>query len=236
VALLDERLRAGDRLMGRTAGAEAEAAVGERAIPARLQDLQDRLLDDAVENRGDAELADAAARLWYLDTANRLRPIGAGEQLALDGRPVCFQVRGEGVGGHAIDAGRALVATNVCERGLNIGRIAHLLHQMIVKRRVFGRVGRRWRFGPFLGERQSFTRLSVREVRDRNGFLPPLHEIDLLLALSFTPFRVPFGPSSGCRLLVLSGLLRPLLTSAHRSGRLAASPDRNPVKWTDLLG
>jgi hypothetical protein len=64
------------RLMRAATGTQAEARLGERRVPVRLQRLQHRLLDEAIEHPRDTEGANAP-RLWYLHSPNRLRPIGA---------------------------------------------------------------------------------------------------------------------------------------------------------------
>src|SRR4051812_42284252 len=54
VALDDEGLGLGDGLMRRSVRAESEARLGERRVPLRVQDLEDRLLDQAIQHGGDA--------------------------------------------------------------------------------------------------------------------------------------------------------------------------------------
>jgi site-specific DNA recombinase len=49
------------RLMRGATGTEAEARLGERRVPVRLQRLQHRLLDEAIEHRRDTEGANAPA-------------------------------------------------------------------------------------------------------------------------------------------------------------------------------
>ena len=51
----DVRLRPFHRLMRRAPRPEAEAHLGERRFPFRLQHLHDRLLDEAIEHSRDAE-------------------------------------------------------------------------------------------------------------------------------------------------------------------------------------
>jgi hypothetical protein len=63
---------------------QAEARLGERRVPVRLQPLQHRLLDEAIEHRRDAEGANTPGRLRYLHAPHRLRPVGADKQLGLD--------------------------------------------------------------------------------------------------------------------------------------------------------
>lgn len=57
---LHERLCRQDGIVRTSARAEAVAVLAEVGIKDRLQDLQERLLDQAVQHRGDAELALAA--------------------------------------------------------------------------------------------------------------------------------------------------------------------------------
>ena len=92
VAGRDVRLRLCHRLMRRAPRPEAVARLGERPVPVRLQHLQHRLLDEAVEHRRNAERPRAARRLRYLDPPHRLRLVGAVEQLSPDRGPVLLQV------------------------------------------------------------------------------------------------------------------------------------------------
>ena len=85
-------LRPFHRLMRRAPRPEAEARLGERPVPIRLQHLHHRLLDEAVEHRRDAEQPYAARRLRYLHTPHRLRLVGAVKQLSPDRGPVLLQV------------------------------------------------------------------------------------------------------------------------------------------------
>src|SRR5262249_20697691 len=57
------RVRPFFQLMGRAAGPEPVAVLRERRVVAALQDLQDRLLDQAIQHDGDAGLALPAVRL-----------------------------------------------------------------------------------------------------------------------------------------------------------------------------
>src|SRR5262249_16833063 len=71
---------------------EAEARLGERPVPVRLQHLHHSLLDEAVEHRWDAERPHAARRLRYLDPPHQLRLVGTLKQLSPDRGPVLLQV------------------------------------------------------------------------------------------------------------------------------------------------
>src|SRR5262249_6192086 len=75
-ALGDIPLRLGHGLMGGTSWAEAVAVLGERRVPTLLQNLQHGLLDQSVDDTGDAEFPDPAVRFGYLDPFDRLRLVG----------------------------------------------------------------------------------------------------------------------------------------------------------------
>ena len=112
----NHRLRRAHRLMRRPSGPKPVARGAERSVPMRLQNLQDRLLDEAVENRRNAERANAPGRLGCLDPPRRPRFVGAVKQLDADRRPMVLQVRGQGFDAHAVDPRRALVALNLRQR------------------------------------------------------------------------------------------------------------------------
>jgi hypothetical protein len=75
VALGDVSLRLGHRLVGRAPWSEAVAVLGERLIPPILENLQQRLLDQPVDDTRHAEFSDPAIRLGYFDPLNRMRPV-----------------------------------------------------------------------------------------------------------------------------------------------------------------
>src|SRR5262252_7267298 len=91
-------------LMGRATGPESVAVFRERRVPAALQDLQDRLLDQAIQYGGDAELAHPAIRFGDLDSPHRLRFVSPVQQPFPNGWPVLTQVVPGRVDGPAIDA------------------------------------------------------------------------------------------------------------------------------------
>jgi hypothetical protein len=84
----DQLLRPSHGLMRRALRPKAEAVLGERRVPFCLQHLQNRLLDEAVEHRRDAERPCAARCLWYLHTPHRLRLVGTLKQLGPKRGPV----------------------------------------------------------------------------------------------------------------------------------------------------
>src|SRR5215831_11342790 len=102
--------------MSRATGPETVAVPRECRVPAALQDLQGRLLDQAIQHGGDAELAHPAVRLGDLDAPHRLRSVGPVEQLFPDGWPVLTQVVPGRVDGPAVDAGAPLVGADLMPR------------------------------------------------------------------------------------------------------------------------
>jgi hypothetical protein len=78
----------GHRLMGRASRPEAVAVLGKRRVPLLLENLQQRLLDQSVDDTRDAELTDPAVRLGYFDPLDRLRLVGSREQLRPNTWPV----------------------------------------------------------------------------------------------------------------------------------------------------
>src|SRR6185312_5347957 len=76
---------------------------------------------------------------------------------------------------------------------------------------------------------RGFTPIFLSKGQHELVLLPLVaHESRRLLATPINPLRGPFGPSS------VTGLLRPLLTSAARSGWIAPSSVRNPGPAADL--
>ena len=115
--------------MGGAPRSEAVAVLGKRRVPALLENLQHRLLDQAVDDARDAELSDPAVRFGYLDPLHRLRLIGSLEQLFPNGWPVLPQVVHRRVDGHPIHAGTTLVLPHAFPRSFEVVSFAHLLHQ-----------------------------------------------------------------------------------------------------------
>src|SRR3954467_8709400 len=102
--------------MGRATGSEPVAVLRERRVPAALQDLQDRLLDQAIQHGGNAKLAHPAVRFREFNSPYRLRSIGPVQELCPDGWPVLTQVVPGLVDGPAIDAGTSLVGADSMPR------------------------------------------------------------------------------------------------------------------------
>src|SRR3954469_14342483 len=115
--------------MGRATGSEPVAVFRERRVPAALQDLENRLLNQAIQHGGDAELAHSSVRFGDFDSPHRLRPVSPVEQLFPDGWPVLTQVVLGLVDGPAIDAGTPLVGADLMPRIFEVLSFANLLHQ-----------------------------------------------------------------------------------------------------------
>ena len=171
--------------MRRAARPKAEACLGERSVPVRLQHLHRRLLDEAVEHRRDAERTHAARRLRYLDAPYRLRFVGAVKQLGSDREPVLFQVGRQFANGHPVDACRTFVTRHLRQRFLQILTLENCFHRRSCGRRAFETGFRRARFGLLGGGIQGFTLCSGAQVQLDLSFLPHgSHETAVLLTTS----------------------------------------------------
>ena len=114
--------------MGGASRSEAVTVLGKRPVPTLLENLQQRLLDQSVDDARDAEFSDPTVRLGYFDPLDRLRLVGSLEQLRPDARPVLTQVVLGVVDSQSIHARTALVASNAFPRSYEILSLAHLLH------------------------------------------------------------------------------------------------------------
>src|SRR5262249_24083446 len=181
----DIRLRPLHRLMCRVLRSEAEARLGERPVPVSLQHLHDRLLDEAVEHRRDAERPHAARCLRYLYPPHRLRFVGALQQLGPDRRPVLLQVGRQIVDAQAVDACRTFVALHLRQRLLQVLTLDNCFHRRPCDRRAFETSFRRARFGRLGGGARGFTLRSGAQVQLLLIFLPHgSREITALLVSS----------------------------------------------------
>src|SRR5262245_5204692 len=175
--------------------------------PTLLQNLQQRLLDQSVDDTGHAELSDPAVRLGYLDPFDRLRPVGSRKQLGSYVWPMLTQVALGVVDGHPIHARSSLVTPNALPRALKVLSLAHLLHQVHRCSRAFGLCHRHGRFGPRAAGDWGFTPLDRLPGQLLLGALPQsVHEMPVLLA---TPNRSGLRPSFPAR---------PIRCSAFRPG------------------
>ena len=227
----DVGLRRRHRLMRRPPRPEAEAVLAERSVPHRLKPLQDRLLDHPIDDGWDAERAFASIRLGDQNPFHRLWTIAPLDKLACDLRPALLKNAGEFFDGHPVHPRRSFVAHDRPRGRLDILKVADRLHQALRSRRAFGFVGRRRRFGLSIERARGFTPALAGQVQRQLDWRSLCgHETSVLFALAF-------NPSSGTVRAFgqRADLLRPLLTSASRSARLATSSVPKDSD-ADLLG
>ena len=108
---------------------EAVAVGVEVRFPASLHHLRDGLLDEPIHHGGDAKESLSSDWLWDFYTPYRLGAVIARHQLCADGGPVRFQVGAEFIDGHAVDARRAFVASDLCQGPFEVLDIQNLVHQ-----------------------------------------------------------------------------------------------------------
>src|SRR5579859_3814594 len=106
--------------MRASARPEAVAVLAEGGVKDRLQDLQQRLLDQTIRHRWDAELALATLRLGDRHPSHRTGPVRPLQQLLADGGPRRAQECDGLVYIQSIDAGCALVGSDPFERPLQV--------------------------------------------------------------------------------------------------------------------
>jgi len=128
VALSNVTLRLGYGLMSRASRSESVAVLGKRRVPPLLENLQQRLLDQSVDDTRNAEFSDPAIRLGYFDPSDRLRLVSSLKQLRPDSWPMLTQVFHGGVDGHTIHTRTTFVPTDAFPRYFEVLSIAHLLH------------------------------------------------------------------------------------------------------------
>jgi len=197
--------------------------LGERRVPTSLEDLQQRLLDQSIDDTRNAEFSDPAIRLGDFNPFDRLRCIGSIQQFFPDGGPVLTQVVRGFVDGKTVDAWATLVPTDAFPRYFEVSSITHLLHKLFFCCRAFGGSLRRKRIGPLAVGAQRFTPAFRRKGQTQLrvlGFLPlSTQESRVLLA---TPNRSGLRPSFPAR---------PICCSAfrHWSASLAL-----PTAWPTM--
>jgi len=168
---------------------EAIAVLAECRVPPRLKPLEDRLLDHAIDNGWNAEVARPAGRLRDLHPTHRLRLVAPPEQLIFDLRPARFEDTRQPFDGDPVDARRALVAHHCTQCRFYVVWGTNRLHQMRCGCRAFAFGRRRDRFDLLHVPARGFT-----PARHRQGQLELVwrsrcsHETSDLLTLSFTPF------------------------------------------------
>ena len=194
---------------------KAEALFREGRVEVGLQDLQERLLDQTVQDRRNPQAPHPAARLRDLHRAHQRGTVPPRQQLLTNGFPASHQVRAELFGAHAVDARGAPVALDSLVGPQQVLPAQHLLHH---HRRPLG--------GDLVPCRD--------RLRRRRGFgsVPPTL-LRVLLWLLVHGFSRSLGPrrvrsTSACLVRPFAGarrrLLRPRLTAGDPSVRLAATP------------
>jgi hypothetical protein len=91
-SVLDVLLRPAHGIVRPPSRSQAVAMVRKAPVDSRLQHLQDRLLDEPIEHRRDAELAHPSAALRDFPPEHLLRHVPPREQLLADSRPLLPQV------------------------------------------------------------------------------------------------------------------------------------------------
>src|SRR5208283_3877796 len=109
--------------------AEAEARRRETRIEQRLEDLQDRLLDQAIDHRRDAQLALAAAGFGDFHPAHRLRLVAPIEQCGEQRILVPGDPGPQVVDGHPVHSWRPPVRLHPLVGLVQIRRAGDPLHQ-----------------------------------------------------------------------------------------------------------
>src|SRR5579859_2464828 len=105
MACRDVRAGTLDRLMRAPTRSKAEARVREGRVEDGREDLEEGLLNESVEHRGDAQHPHALPiRFGNLHAPDGLRDVRAAEQLLPDTRPVLAAIGHQVIDGHAVDA------------------------------------------------------------------------------------------------------------------------------------
>lgn len=118
-------------LRGRATGTKAITVRVEVGFPLRADHLRDGLLDEAIQHRRYPQRAGLAVALGDVHPSDRSRAIAPRLQLLADGPPVLFQVLGQFLDGHAVDARRAMILAHLLQRTLQVGAFQHTTEQRI---------------------------------------------------------------------------------------------------------
>lgn len=100
-------------IVGRSFGSEPVAELGKSRVPYLFHYLGDGLLDDPVQDGGDAQKANTAVRFVNCLAFHGQGSVSAIEQVLSDLGPVPPEVAPYFTDGHHVDAGGALVGTNL---------------------------------------------------------------------------------------------------------------------------
>src|SRR5690606_15392856 len=101
--------RGKDRIMGTPLRPKAERGIGEVWVEDRHQHLMYRLLDEPVENRGNAKKAVPATGLGDFNPAHRRWLIPPRQKVFPNARPMRYQMLLQVANAHFVDARRSLV-------------------------------------------------------------------------------------------------------------------------------
>jgi hypothetical protein len=129
VACGNEVLGSAHCLVRRAPRPESVTRFSEARFKDRLQHLQQRLLNEAIEHAGYAKLTLATpSGLVDLNPLDRLRLILPRQQPLSNHRPMRLQIARELLDAHAVHPRTTLVALDLCQRALQILALAHPLH------------------------------------------------------------------------------------------------------------
>jgi hypothetical protein len=171
----DILLRLRHCLMSRPTWPKTVAVFGERPVPPPLQNLQNRLLDQSIQHRRNAQFTNTSSvRLRDFHPPYRLRIVGSGQQLFPDGWTMLFQVVRELSDGHAIGACTTFIGLHSMQCFHQVFSLTYFLHQSIRAGWAFGHIHRPDRFGLFPSCSAGFTRWPRRKVQFHLDVLPHL--------------------------------------------------------------
>src|SRR4051795_11666162 len=129
VAFVDLLPHLSHRHVGRAPRPIPERAVGKVGLEDGSHLLSQRLLNHPIRNRGDSELSDPAVRLRDTDPLHRRGSVAPVAQLPVQRGQAFLLPVGEGVDGEAVDAGPALVVSDVSPGFGQVGRSVDLVDQ-----------------------------------------------------------------------------------------------------------
>ena len=125
-----------NRLVGAPSGPEPVGGTREVRIENRHQHLMQRLLDQPIQNRWNAEKAHSlAAGLGYFYLAHRRRFVPTVQQVFLDGGPMFPQVRHQGLDWHVVHARRSLVRHHPTVSRQHVVATDNQFHQSLIRLR-----------------------------------------------------------------------------------------------------
>lgn len=119
-----------DRIMGTPLRPKAERGIGEAWVEDRHQHLMYRLLDEPVENRGNAKKAFPAAGLGDFYPAHRRWLIPTRQQVFPDARPMRYEMLLQVANAHLVDARRSLVRHHAVQGRYHVIATDDHFHQL----------------------------------------------------------------------------------------------------------